>query len=209
MDHRVWIIFTLISAFSGLSFGYSSSANHANFTVDNCIRAQFDLTVTLPLSVNKSVVVTTENPDVKAAVDVDKSSCNYGSNMQRLTINWTDTASNDTSVKLYRVFSVEFTVMNDTAKPSYGVHNVQGEFQLAQFEWKRNKTAKPENITSFVTFNSGDVDKSMNGLRVPVNQSWNCQLADQLLTADKVPYLMYHPHYGSFRLLCSKNISCW
>ena len=78
---------------------------------------------------------------------------------QILSLDWTETALNDTKVKLYRNLTVEFTRLNQNASniPGYGVRRIFANIEVARFEDFDDETNATVEVSSFFDLDSGDL----------------------------------------------------
>jgi hypothetical protein len=146
------------------------SADTGNWTVGNCILAQFAMEITL--HPNKTDANSTLTVKVPADAQVDKAQTNCGKDIQLMKLVWTETAKNDSTVELHRNLTIEFGKINNTG---YGVRHAYGNFELARFNYsyvnKENATVSL-NVSSSVTINTKDVPSLM--FRVPFHYSYLC-----------------------------------
>jgi len=146
-------------------------ADIGNWTVGNCILAQFAMEITLhPNKTNPNATTVIEVPR-HAQVDEIASNCNEnGNTTQDLSLFWTDRELNSTNV-LMRNLTLRFGRKNETG---YGIRQAWGTFQLAYFDYNETKGNETHTFTivSSVKIDTHDVPKLM--FEVPFHYSYLC-----------------------------------
>jgi len=141
------------------------AADAGNWTVGDCILAQFAIEVTVHYNTkdfNETMIVDVP-PNATVAAG---SQC--GQAKQSLTLVWSDLAFNDSSVTLNRSLTIDFAVMpNDTF---YGVRQLSATFDLAT--WNEEVDNVTVSKKSFVKIDSGDDPKLM--FHTPLDRSYLC-----------------------------------
>ena len=146
----------------------TQDADIGNWTVDNCILAQFAMEITLhPNKTNPNVTTVIEVP---RHAQVDKIASNCGNTTQDLSLFWTDRELNSTNV-LMRNLTLRFGRKNETG---YGIKQAWGTFQLAYFDYNETKANETNTykIVSSVKIDTHEVPKLM--FEVPFHYSYLC-----------------------------------
>lgn len=134
-----------------------------NWTVGDCILAQFAIDITLhPNATDKNETLTLA---VLPRAKADESQNNCKNETQSLSLDWSEQEKNST-LQLARNFTIEFRNTNDTA---YGVSRVYGNFELAHFQQEYEK--ENINVTSSVDI---DFQWGPTVFRVPIGYSFLC-----------------------------------
>ena len=142
------------------------AADAGNWTVGDCILAQFAMEVKVHYSSNDSMVV-----DVSPAAKVNNDVSVCGQARQTLSLAWFEPASNDSSVKLNRSLTIDFGVVAN--KTHYGIRRLSARFDLASWHEEVDNVTR----TSFVKIDSGadaDDDDAKLLFRTPINRSFLC-----------------------------------
>lgn len=161
-----------------------------NWTVGDCILAQFAMEFTVPFPnsskfsehQDKPANTTTFTLDLPVNAIVDKSQRQCGNDSQILSFDWSNPALNDSSVNLYRNFTVVFATMNknDSAVPGYGVRQMYGTFEMARFSQMDPKTNKTMNVSSYLDVDTGLLASEHFMFKVPVGRSYLCSDIGQI-----------------------------
>merc|ERR1712117_943025 len=147
-------------AFTSNQMLSDEDADIGNWTVGNCILAQFAMEITLhPNKPNPNATTVIEVPR-HAQVDEIASNCNEnGNTTQDLSLFWTDRELNSTNV-LMRNLTLRFGRKNETG---YGIRQAWGTFQLAYFDYNERDTHDVPKLMFEVPFHysylCGDVGK--------------------------------------------------
>jgi len=174
MATATWFIPLLVATATAMEFAPATvrsdeAADTGNWTVGNCILAQFAMEITLyPNKTNPNVTEVIDVPK-HAKVDQKASNCGNGTT-QDLSLFWTVRESNSTNL-LMRNLTLRFGRKNETG---YGIRQAWGTFELAYFDYNAtngNKT-DTEKIVSAVKIDTHDVPKLM--FEVPFHYSYLC-----------------------------------
>ncbi|TRY75297.1 hypothetical protein TCAL_01332 [Tigriopus californicus] len=169
---------------------HSLAPDVGNWTVGDCILAQFAMEFTVPFpnsskffdSHDKAPNSTTFKLDLPVNAVVDKSQRQCGNNTQVLSFDWSSPALNDSAVNLYRNLTVVFAAMNqnDSAVPGYGVRQMYGTFEMARFSQMDPKTNVTMNISSYLDVDTGLLASEHFMFKVPVGRSYLCSDIGQI-----------------------------
>lgn len=183
-------LFALMSVASASLTG----ADVGNWTVGDCIMAQFAMELTLFPPSNKTNSSSATFPPMTiqvptdAKVDTDMSNCK--GETQSLSLDWSEKAPNGTDM-LVRNITVEFANFNDSAAPaSYGVQRFYAYFELAHFKqnYSAHNHTEMVNVTSFVDVDTGNLASDRLMFRTPLDRSYFCSRV-------KPKYISSHLHY--------------
>jgi len=155
MESRLFLLIILI-----LPFGIYAYTDKGTWQVGDCILAQFNMNITIPMEKNAS----TQIIRVPAHAVVDpKSQCGDEKAIdQSLVLTWTDISENDT--KLEREITIAFR--KNATNNYYGVKRFAGMFRMAK--WQVNHT----DYNSTVTVDSKDYNNLW--FHTPLDMSFSC-----------------------------------